>query len=68
MNVVIIGLRGVGVEVAKNCIVSGLKSVILYDPNVVQLNDLGSNYCLEEDHVGKTSRAEACVVKLQDLN
>lgn len=33
MNVLIVGLRGVGVEVAKNLILAGPKSVTLYDPN-----------------------------------
>jgi ubiquitin-activating enzyme E1 len=68
MNVMIQGLRGLGVETAKNLILAGPKSVDLYDPTLVTRDDLGSNfYCLEE-HVGKISRAEACMVKLKELN
>ena len=35
LNVLIIGLRGTGVETAKNLILAGHKSVTLYDPNIV---------------------------------
>jgi ubiquitin-activating enzyme E1 len=52
MRVVIVGLRGLGVEVAKNLILAGPKSVSLFDPDLTQLNDLGANFYLEEKHVG----------------
>jgi molybdopterin/thiamine biosynthesis adenylyltransferase len=32
------------------------------------LPDLGSNFYCEEQHVGKATRAEACLAKLQELN
>jgi len=32
------------------------------------LNDLGSNFYCEEQHVGKATRADACVGKLSELN
>ena len=68
MNVLIIGLRGLGVETAKNLILAGPKSVTLYDPTPVTWGDLSSNFYCREDHVGKTSRAEASFTKLQELN
>jgi ubiquitin-activating enzyme E1 len=68
MKVVIVGLRGLGVEVAKNLILAGPKEVHLYDPDLVQLNDLGSNFYCEEGHVGKATRADACRPKLAELN
>ena len=68
MEVVIVGLRGLGVEIAKNLILAGPKSVTLYDPDMTRLNDLGSNFYLEEGHVGKVSRAEASATKLRELN
>jgi ubiquitin-activating enzyme E1 len=68
MKVVIQGLRGLGVETAKNLILAGPHTVHLYDPTPVAMADLASNfYCREED-VGKKSRAEASVEKLQELN
>lgn len=35
---------------------------------MVALNDLGANFYCEEAHVGKVSRAQACLAKLQELN
>lgn len=68
MNVIIIGQRGVGVEIAKNLILAGPKSVAIFDPELVAINDLGANFYCEEQHVGKVSRAEAGLSKLQELN
>lgn len=68
MNVLIVGARGLGVETAKNLILAGPASVTLYDPTHVQWGDLSSNFYCREDHVGKTSRAEASIGKLQELN
>jgi ubiquitin-activating enzyme E1 len=68
MKVAIVGLRGLGVEVAKNLILAGPKSVELYDPEITKISDLGANFYCEEKHVGKVSRAEACLKKLQELN
>ena len=47
MNVIIIGQRGLGVEIAKNLILAGPKSVSIYDPEITKLNDLGSNFYLD---------------------
>jgi ubiquitin-activating enzyme E1 len=68
MQVVIVGVRGLGVEVAKNLILAGPKSVSLFDPALTEMRDLGSNFYTEEKHVGKVSRAEACLEKLKELN
>lgn len=68
MNVLIVGMRGLGVETAKNLILAGPKSVTLYDPITVQWGDLSSNFYCREEHVGKISRAEASYEKLQELN
>jgi len=68
MNVLIIGMRGLGVEVAKNLCLAGPKSVTLYDPNVVSIADRGSNFYLKEEHVGTTTRADASVTQLRELN
>ena len=52
MNVVIVGMRGVGVEIAKNLILAGPKSVHLYDPDLVRANDLGANFYCQQAHIG----------------
>lgn len=68
MNVLIVGCRGLGVETAKNLILAGPASVTIYDPTQVTMNDLAGNFYLKEEHVGKISRADASIEKLQELN
>ena len=68
MNTVIIGLRGVGVEIAKNLILAGPASVSIVEPTTVAKRDMGANFYLEDGHVGSFSRADACVKRLAELN
>lgn len=42
-NVLIVGLRGLGVEIAKNVALAGVKSLTLYDPAPVKIADLSSS-------------------------
>jgi len=46
LKVLIVGLRGLGVETAKNIILAGPASVTLYDPTIARVNDMGSNFYL----------------------
>lgn len=68
MNVLVVGMRGLGVETAKNLILAGPKRVDIYDPTITQIRDLGGNFYLSEAHVDKTSRADGSVDKLKELN
>ena len=68
LRVLIIGMRGLGVETAKNIILCGSYSVDIYDPNPVQINDLGSNFYLSLDDINKKNRDEACKNNLASLN
>ena len=68
MKILIVGMRGLGVETAKNIILSGAYSVDIHDPNIVQINDLGSNFYLKEEDVGKKNRDEASFTSLSKLN
>jgi ubiquitin-activating enzyme E1 len=68
MRVFLYGLRGLGIEVAKNLILAGPKKIVIHDKTIVQVRDLNSNfYCTEAD-IGKTTRADACLRQLKDLN
>lgn len=49
-------------------VLSGVNSVTLYDPNAAQVEDMGANFFLRENDVGKTSRAAAAVPHLKELN
>src|SRR5438270_11143425 len=56
-NVLIAGLRGLGVEVAKNIALAGVKSLSLYDPKPAVLADLSSQFFLHPEDVGKPRAA-----------
>lgn len=68
LKVFIIGLKGLGIEVAKNIILSGPKKVSLYDKDIVALEHLGTNYYLKEEDIGKKTLTEGSLKKLKNLN
>jgi len=69
MKVLISGLRGLGVEIAKNLILAGPAKVVLHDDAAIEIRDLGANFYLtEEDIKMKRTRAEACQSQLAELN
>ena len=68
MKILIVGIRGLGIETAKNIILNGPQEVDIFDPSLVKINDLGCNFFLTEDDVGKKNRDEACIGKLSELN
>jgi ubiquitin-activating enzyme E1 len=60
--VLIVGLRGLGVETAKNLILAGPGAVTLVDDHPTEVKDLGSNFFLTEADVGRP-RADAVAVR-----
>lgn len=66
-DVLISGLGGLGVEIAKNIILGGVKSVTLHDEAICTINDLSSQFYLTENDIGK-NRTEACLKNLSELN
>ena len=67
LKILIFGLRGLGIEIAKDIIVSGPNQVTIFDSNKVKVEDLGSNFYLSKKDIGKR-RDEACLQKLKKLN
>ena len=67
LSILIIGQRGLGIEVAKNIIVSGPSKVIIFDPNLTEISDLGSNFYLKEEDLGKR-RDLSSLKGLKELN
>lgn len=65
-NVLISGLGGVGVELAKCVILGGVKSVTLHDDKTTSLADLATGYYLSETDIGKNRTI--CSTKLKELN
>ncbi|KAI0240926.1 E1 ubiquitin-activating protein [Massospora cicadina] len=66
-NVLIMGLGGLGVEIAKNIILAGVKSVTLYDPTPATYYDLSSQFYLSEADIGQP-RDRCSAPKLALLN
>lgn len=66
-DVLIAGIGGVGVEIAKNVALAGVKSLTIWDPKPVEIGDLGAQFYLTPEDIGKT-RAEASVKQLSELN
>ncbi|KAF7459320.1 ubiquitin-activating enzyme E1 family protein [Cryptosporidium felis] len=69
LRVIIVGLRGLGVEIAKNIILAGPKSITLIDDEVCTYSDMGANFYITEDDVKQgIRRSDACLNKLSSLN
>lgn len=66
-SIIISGMGGLGVEIAKNLILSGIKNVTIHDTRNTELRDLASNYYLTEKSIGK-NRALESMSQLSLLN
>lgn len=66
-NVLIVGLRGLGVEIAKNIALAGVKSLTLFDPAPVQLSDLSAQFFLTPPDVGQP-RDQVTAPRVAELN
>ncbi|CAD8141130.1 unnamed protein product [Paramecium pentaurelia] len=64
----IYGLRGLGIEIARNLILMGLKRVIIYDKTVLSISDLGTNVYGKFDQVNKITREQVVIQSLKNLN
>mmetsp|Transcript_33227 Transcript_33227/g.61177 ORF Transcript_33227/g.61177 Transcript_33227/m.61177 type:complete len:1298 (+) Transcript_33227:96-3989(+) len=73
LNVLIVGCAGVGVETAKNLILSNVGGVVLYDNEVCKEVHRGSNFYVTPEDVAKgeeegVTLAEASLGELRSLN
>lgn len=66
-NVLIVGLRGLGVEIAKNIALAGVKSLTLYDPAPAALSDLSAQFFLRLEDVGRP-RDQVTAPRVAELN
>ncbi|KAK5103526.1 E1 ubiquitin-activating protein [Lithohypha guttulata] len=66
-NILISGLKGLGVEIAKNIALAGVKSLTLHDPHPAAIADLSSQFFLHPEDVGK-SRAQVTAPRVAELN
>ncbi|MFY7942113.1 MAG: ThiF family adenylyltransferase, partial [Burkholderiaceae bacterium] len=66
-NVLIIGMNGIGAEVAKDLILANMNAITLADTANVVIRDLSSHFYLSEHDVGQ-NRAAACLERMKELN
>ncbi|CAK66666.1 unnamed protein product (macronuclear) [Paramecium tetraurelia] len=64
----IYGLRGLGLEIAKNLILMGLKRIVIYDKTILSISDLGTNFYANANQVDKVTREKAVIQSLKALN
>ena len=61
------GAGVVGIETLKNLVLPGIESFTIFDQDVVKEEDLGVNFFLSEESLGR-SRAGECCRYLKELN
>jgi ubiquitin-activating enzyme E1 len=66
-DVLIVGLKGLGVEIAKNICLAGVKSVTLHDPAPTEIADLGTQFFLRESDIGQP-RDQSTLPRIRELN
>ncbi|KAK3709496.1 E1 ubiquitin-activating protein [Vermiconidia calcicola] len=66
-NILVVGMRGLGVEIAKNIALAGVKSLTLFDPKPAAIQDLSSQFFLFPKDVGQ-ARAAVTAPRISELN
>eukprot|EP01063_Lacrimia_lanifica_P031634 TRINITY_DN5260_c0_g1_i1.p1 TRINITY_DN5260_c0_g1~~TRINITY_DN5260_c0_g1_i1.p1 ORF type:complete len:1052 (+),score=491.14 TRINITY_DN5260_c0_g1_i1:62-3157(+) len=66
-DVLVCGVTGLGQELVKNIMLTGVRSVALFDPRPVEWRDLAAAFYFTDAAVG-SNRVDACLEKLQELN
>ncbi|XP_059137244.1 SUMO-activating enzyme subunit 1 [Peromyscus eremicus] len=66
-RVLIVGMKGLGAEIAKNLILAGVKGLTMLDHEQVSPEDPGAQFLIRTGSVGR-NRAEASLERAQNLN
>uniref|UniRef100_A0AAQ5YHE0 E1 ubiquitin-activating enzyme n=2 Tax=Amphiprion ocellaris TaxID=80972 RepID=A0AAQ5YHE0_AMPOC len=61
-SVFLSGMGGLGVEIAKNIVLAGVKAVTLHDTKQCETWDLGSNFFIHKEDVVSQRRSHSCPV------
>lgn len=68
-SVFLSGMGGLGIEIAKNIVLAGVKAVTLHDTKQCETWDLGSNFFIrKEDVSSQRQRVEAVCPRVAELN
>ncbi|KAF2630349.1 hypothetical protein BU25DRAFT_256452 [Macroventuria anomochaeta] len=66
-NILLVSIKGLANEIAKNLVLAGIGSITLADHENVTEDDLGAQFFISDADVGK-NRAEAAAPQVQKLN
>ncbi|XP_025089996.1 SUMO-activating enzyme subunit 1-like [Pomacea canaliculata] len=66
-SILLIGLRGLGAEIAKNIVLAGVKSLTLLDSTKADEDDTASQFLIPHSEIGQ-NRAQASLERTQQLN
>ncbi|KAF3814757.1 hypothetical protein GH733_017033 [Mirounga leonina] len=66
-RVLLVGMKGLGAEIAKNLILAGVKGLTMLDPEQVSPEDPGAQFLIRTGSFGR-NRAEASLERAQNLN
>ncbi|KAI1270785.1 hypothetical protein F5Y07DRAFT_405142 [Xylaria sp. FL0933] len=66
-NILLISMKALANEIAKNLVLAGIGSLTIVDDEVVTEADLGAQFFLSQENIGQ-NRAEAAAVQVQKLN
>lgn len=66
-HICLVNATATGTEILKNLILPGIGAFTIIDGNLVTTSDLGANFFVSNDHVGKP-RSQVAVSLLQELN
>ncbi|XP_036594984.1 ubiquitin-like modifier-activating enzyme 7 isoform X2 [Trichosurus vulpecula] len=66
-SMLVSGMKGLGVEIAKNLVLAGVGKLTLHDPSPTCWMDLASQFFLSEKNIGQ-NRAKASLPHLAQLN
>ncbi|KAN0072373.1 hypothetical protein V8E54_009302, partial [Elaphomyces granulatus] len=66
-NVLLITVKALANEIAKNLVLAGIGSLTILDPGVVSEEDLGAQFFVSEEHIGQ-KRASAAGPQIHSMN
>lgn len=66
-NILLISMKALANEIAKNLVLAGIGSLTLLDHETVTANDLGAQFFISDENVGM-NRAEAAAPQIRKLN
>ena len=66
-NILLVNVKALGNEIAKNLVLAGISSLAISDPSPVTGEDLGAQFFIREDDIGKP-RDQAALPRIQKMN